>query len=637
MSTEVTAERVEGRHDATWSGLRDRISPALLPAAVAFATIASLAAANGGYFPTSWGWASVGLAWTGAIALVLAGYVPLGVRETLYLGAVAGLTAWTAVSISWSRSPTESWLEFERTIVYALGVLAAIAIVRRRNLEAFLVGTWAAVAVICTYSLLKRLFPDWLAVQQAYGGIRLANPIGYWNGLGIFAVMGALLALGLATRARSLVLRAIAGASLTVLVPTLYFTFSRGAWIALGVAAVLAVVLDPRRLQLVTGLVVAVPAALAAYLASRETALTHTNSTVASAVHEGRRLAVVVLVLALASGGAALVFALLERRVRFGREAHRAGTLVLLAGAVAAIVFVFAAYGSPSHIAHRVSHAFKAKPYTGANLNKRLFSLSGNFRSSLWSSASHDAQAHPWLGSGAGSFQQYYLEHRKGILYVKDAHNLYVETLAELGAVGLALLAVALAVPLAAAVVARHRRYAPFIFAAYVAYLVHAAADWDWEQSAITLLALFCGVLLLVSARAQDRRAALIGMPVRAAAAACALAIGAFAFVGLVGNLAIQKSTDAANAGNWKKSAQQARRAHTWAPWSAEPLQLLGEAQIKLHQVPQARVSFERAIAKDRRNWLLWYDLWRVTAGRRARVALATATRLDPVDVRSPG
>ena len=74
-----------------------------------------------------------------------------------------------------------------------------------------------------------------------------------------------------------------------------------------------------------------------------------------------------------------------------------------------------------------------------------------------------------------------YLEHRKGILYVKDAHNLYVETLAELGAVGLALLAVALAVPLAAAIVARHRLYAPFIFAAYVAYLVHAAADWGLE------------------------------------------------------------------------------------------------------------------------------------------------------------
>jgi hypothetical protein len=635
MTTDATTERVEGRRAPALAGLRERI-PFVLPAAVAFATIVPLAAGNGGYFPTSWGWAGVGLAWTAAIALVLAASVPLGLREGIFLGALTGLLAWTVLAISWSTAPTESWLEVERTLTYVVAAAAALAIVRRGNLESFMVGAWAAVTVICTYSLLTRLFPDWLTVKQSYSGTRLSTPLGYWNGLGIFAAIGALLAFGLAVRSSSLVLRCLAGWSLPVLVGTLYFTFSRGAWMALGVALVLTVALDPRRLQLAAGLIVAAPSALAVYLASRKTGLTHTDSTVAAAVHDGRRLAVALLVLVFVSAGGALGFALLERRVRVGPRAHRAGTAALAAAAVAAIGIVLAVYGSPSHIAHRVSHSFTAKPYTGTSLNQRLFSLSGNFRSPIWSAAWHDAKAHPVLGSGPGSYQQFYLQHRKGNLYVTDAHNLYLETLAELGAVGLALLVVVLAVPLLAAILARRRRLAPPLFAAYVAYLVHAGLDWDWEQSAITVLALFCSVLLLAAARGDEERAAPVGMPLRAAGAACVLALGAFAFVGLVGNLAIEKSTDAANAGNWKKSAREARRAHTWAPWSAEPLRLLGEAQGKLGQVRPARASFQRAIAKDRHNWLLWYDLWTATRGRQARIALAEAVRLDPIDARSP-
>jgi hypothetical protein len=617
-------------------GVRERLLP-VLPAAVAFAAIAPLAAGNGGYFATSWGWAGVGLAWTAALALVLASSVPLRAREAVYLGSVTALLAWTLASLAWSRAPSETWLEVERTLVYVLGVLAALAIVRRTSAEAFLIGIASAITVICAYSLLTRLFPDWLAVQQSYSGTRLSTPLGYWNGLGIFAAIGALLALGLAVRAGGLVTRMVAGASLPVLITTLYFTFSRGAWIALAAALVLAVALDPRRLQLAAGLVVGAPAALAIFLASRKTALTHTDSTVAAAVHDGRRLSVAVLGLVLAGAGAALAFALLERRVHVGRRTHRAGAVALAAAAVAALAVVFAAYGSPSRIAHRVSHSFKAKPYTGTSLNQRLFNLSGNFRAPIWSAAWHDAKAHPVLGSGAGSYQQYYLQHRDGTLYVTDAHTLYLEMLGELGPIGLALLALALAVPLVAAWLARRGRFVPFVFAAYIAYLVHAAGDWDWELPAVTLAALFCGVLLLAAARDDEAAAADVRLPVRYAGAACALAIGAFAFVGLVGNLAIEKSTNAADAGKWGKSARQAERARSWAPWSAEPPRLLGEAQAKLGTLPEARASFEQAIAKDRNNWLLWYDLWRVTAGPRARAALAEARRLDPIDVGSQG
>jgi O-antigen ligase len=87
--------------------------------------------------------------------------------------------------------------------------------------------------------------------------------------------------------------------------------------------------------------------------------------------------------------------------------------------------------------------------------------------------------------------------------FARDAHSLYVETLAELGPVGLALLLLALAVPL----LALRSRGDPLLAAAgagYVAFLVHAGVDWDWEQPSVTLAGLACGACVLVRARSPD-------------------------------------------------------------------------------------------------------------------------------------
>ena len=63
-----------------------------------------------------------------------------------------------------------------------------------------------------------------------------------------------------------------------------------------------------------------------------------------------------------------------------------------------------------------------------------------------------------------------------------DAHSLYLETLAELGLVGLALLVLALAPPL----VAGFRGVEAAATGGYVAFLIHAGLDWDWELPAVT-------------------------------------------------------------------------------------------------------------------------------------------------------
>src|SRR6185312_8451535 len=71
-------------------------------------------------------------------------------------------------------------------------------------------------------------------------------------------------------------------------------------------------------------------------------------------------------------------------------------------------------------------------------------------RISYYRVAWHEYLAHPVLGSGAGTFGRYWLTSGRvpelgGAL---DAHSLYLETLAELGPIGLGLVAAFLVYPL---------------------------------------------------------------------------------------------------------------------------------------------------------------------------------------------
>ena len=70
---------------------------------------------------------------------------------------------------------------------------------------------------------------------------------------------------------------------------------------------------------------------------------------------------------------------------------------------------------------------------------------------------------------------------------------------------GLALLLATLALPLAALPQARRLAFGPAAAGAFVAYLLHAAVDWDWEVPAVTLAALFCAAALLASHRRRTR------------------------------------------------------------------------------------------------------------------------------------
>jgi O-antigen ligase len=182
---------------------------------------------------------------------------------------------------------------------------------------------------------------------------------------------------------------------------------------------------------------------------------------------------------------------------------NRSGWLAALAGAVVALPL---AWG-------RRRLAMSSAAVAGLALALALALPAGSFaddapaaagnRPWYWQVAWEEASAHPVAGRGAGTYQLAWLEEQPIPESILDAHSLYLETLAELGVVGLGLLLLALTPPLVAA----FRGASAAAAGGYVAFLFHAGVDWDWEVPAVTLAGLFCGLAALQRTPPQDSAA----------------------------------------------------------------------------------------------------------------------------------
>jgi hypothetical protein len=626
---------LEGLLGVSWDdGVTSSIvarAAAVPSAGLALTSIAALGAAGGGYFPASWGWSAIAFAWVAGLALVVRPALRLGALEFVFVGGLAAFTGWGVASSLWAETAMLPVREAERVVVYVLAALAGLVVTRGRYYRGVLGGTWAAISLVALYALATKLLPDRFGEFNSLEDYRLSEPVGYWNTLGILAVIGALLAVGLAARAPGLPVRALAAASTVVLLPTLYFTFSRGSWIALGAGIAVLVALDSRRLQLLTTLFVLAPApALAVFLATGTDALIVRGSTFEDATREGHRLAAILVLLAGVAGLVMLALRVVEQRVRIPSRVRLAFGAVLIVSVASLAVGTVMSYGGPVTVVEKGYDSFVSPlpPGSAGNPRERLTTLASPARKDHWRSAWDLYRENSLLGNGAGSYERYWLQHRPTSVVVRDAHSLYLETLAELGPVGLALLVGTLAVPLGAAVRARRRAFIPAAAGAYAAYLVHAGVDWDWEMPVVTVAALLCAVAMLVGGRTEQVR--VLPTRVRGGLIAATAALGALAFVGLMGNHALAASRNAEENGELARSESQARRATRWAPWSAEPWQALARVHFERNDLPAARAALLEAVERDRGDWAIWYDLGVASTGRAQQRAYAQAARLNP-------
>jgi O-Antigen ligase len=596
-----------------------------------FAAVIAIAAPDGSYFPSSWGWASLAFLWAAAIGLLVQKRVDLGSLDVAYLAAWLALLAWTGASALWSHTTTHTMYEAERVLVYASFALA-LTVLARRSLPFLLPALLAGIVAVSSYALATRLLPDRVGTFNSFAGYRLSEPLGYWNALSIFVVIGIVVGVGLAARAAHVVVRALSAASLVLLVPVLYFTFGRGGWLALAAGIAAAIVVDPRRLQLAATLLVVAPwPALAVWRAYESQSLTTQFSQLAGASREGSRLALTIALLAVVSAFVTAGFTLLARRVTVGRGVRLAFGTVLALALVSVVVGVVAAYGGPSESARRALDSIRqASPTLGGDQTNRLFSLSSNGRLDTWESALDDYRAHPVLGSGAGTFERWWLEDRGVALKVRDAHSLYLESLAELGPLGLAALLALLAAPLVAAVRSRRSPYVAPALAGFVALVVHAGLDWDWEVPAVMIAGLTCaGVLVLADGEHERRRLTISGRPLWALLAVVAI-VALFSFVTLTSNRYLGQASGALDRGETAVAARDARRAGRWAPWSSDALRTQADAALADGSLADARRLYRRAIAKDDGDWELWLDLALASTGDARRGALDRAAALNP-------
>jgi hypothetical protein len=359
------------------------------PAVLAFAVLAVTAHAGGAFLPSTWGWSALGPLLAALAALSFLDTIELERADAGFLALLGALALWTGLSAAWSDSVPRSISEVERDLVYLSAVAALLLLTARRNVHALVGGLVAATTAICGFGLATHLFPDryGLEVGSYY---RLARPLGYWNGMGLLASMGLLLALGAAASARSPRARAAASGATPILGATLYFTFSRGSWAALllGLAVALAVARDRARLAAqVAALAPVLAAAVWACLSFR--ALNASNTTLADAARDGHRLAPLLLTLALAAAAVPHLLERHARRLRLPRSVWRslliAGTALTLAAAGLAV----ARAGRPDAVWHRAGAAFGASGWSpSTKLDDRLFNPSGRGRSDYWRVAS---------------------------------------------------------------------------------------------------------------------------------------------------------------------------------------------------------------------------------------------------------
>lgn len=601
----------------------------LAPPALAAAAVLWLSLSDGGFFPQSWGWPTLVFLLVVAGFVVGADHVALPRLDRLLLTALGCFVCWSALSALWASGAELPIQSAELALLY-VGAVAAFLLLGSPSLP---VGVLAAVVPVAVYSLATRLVPDDVGTYQPQsGGYLLAGPTGYHNCLGMLCSIATLIGLGVVAYSHRTARRCAAAIALVVLLPTLYFTFSRGAVAVLGLGLLITAALDPRRLRFATTALVTLPLPLfLVWVCSRSGPLTRAGAPLESAARDGHRLAIFLCLAGALQVGVVVLVGKLERRVTSAPRMRRACVAVVACLGATVTAGALVRVGDPIAFVSRATDQFReASPEAAANLNDRLLTASSDSRSKYWAVAWREVSDKPLLGGGGETFRRYWLEYRRASSGVLNTHNLYLETLAELGPVGLLLLVVALGVPLTAAVTARHQPMVPVIAGAYTASLVHAAIDWDWQLPALTCGTLALGASLVIAARAP-RLATHVTPAARVVGVFSLLALLVFVFAAQLGNNAEAAAQNASRRNDVHGELANARSAERWLPWAGQPRRLVGEALMAEGDVAAARVSFRKAVALERADWQAWRALGMTSAGAKRQRDLVAATRLNPI------
>jgi hypothetical protein len=609
----------------------------------------------------------MGLTLGGAALVLLA--LAVEERAPLYGFGAAGLlfalAAFTAASVIWSVQPGDSWVEANRTLAYAFTFAGGIALVRLAPARwpSLLGGVLVAAVVVSSYAVATKVFPSALSASEIYA--RLREPFGYWNAVGLAAALGIPPCLWLgARRSGHGALGALAYPAVTVLLVALMLSYSRGALLALAIGCAFWFAAVPLRLRglsvLVLGALGAVPVVAWAF---GQSALTTNSVALGDRVAAGHRLGLLVIVAALfvLAAGLAVRFAA-TRQALSPRTRYRAGLTALLCLALLPVGGAVALTFSSRGLGGSVSHAWRTLTDPNAtqppNDPSRLTAI-GSVRARYWNDALQIFRDHPIVGVGAGGYPTARARYRSDTIDVQHAHGYVVQTLADLGLVGLALSLLLAAAWIVAAIRgaspfgwrARAPAYTPerigllTLSACVVLFAAHSLVDWTWFVPFTTCVALLCAGWVagrgrhdtpLASGRPSLER---LRTPLRAAGAA---AVAALALIVAWAQWQPQRSVDADSAAltalahhDYSAATAAAKTAINRDPLSAEPLFDLAVIQTAVGQTAAAHATLQSAVRLQPSNALTWerladFELTTLNDRKAALRDLGAALYLDP-------
>jgi hypothetical protein len=614
-----------------------------------------------------------------AIVLTPTGRPAYGLWPASLLLAFAALSA---LSVVWSVQPDGSWQDAGRLFAYSGVFTLAVVLARMApaRWSAVLGGVLLAAVIVCGYALLTKVFPNAIGSEQSYGHVyaRLRAPYGYWNAIGLAAALGTIGCMWLgARRAGHALLSALAYPAMGIMLVTLLLAYSRGALVALVVGLALWLCLVPLRLRGITVLVAgALGAGIVVGWDFSRAALTNDDVALAARVSAGHQLGVLLaaMVVGLTAAGLAIGF-LSARHTLSPRARKRAGGALLSLLAIAAIAFAGALavshrglFGSISHTVDTLTNPNAPVPANGPG---RLTAI-GSVRARYWNEALEIFDDHTLLGVGAEGYETARLRYRTAMLDVGQAHGFIVQTLADLGLVGLLVVLALFGSWLTAAGRATHpfdrrwsgwrwRRLAETHTAERVGLLtmvclvatfgVHSFVDWTWYVPGVACAALLCagwlagrGPLSNISGadqrRSSPRWRSLTLRDVGPLRGGIAAVVVVFALLAAWAEWQPQRSVDASDealalvARNPTAALAAARTSVDRDPLSAEALLTLAAVQQGAGQSAAAAGTYERAVKLQPSNFHTWqalgeYDL-RTSQPQAALQALRAAVYLNP-------
>ncbi len=526
------------------------------------------------------------------------------------LGLLLAYAAWTAASLTWTESSERTMIEVARSLDY-LGLAALIAFaLDGRTWRAASNGVGFGALLVSVLAVASRLVPSAFGNAAAAAALhtdRLSYPLGYWNAVAAWGAIATAIGLALSAHEKSRRTRAVMLALVPFSCAATYLSYSRAGVAGTALAVIAVVALSRNRLTAaIHALLVAVGTAVTILAIRGAPEIAHATGSAGSA----GVIAALLFGAGLCAGGAVATAALRIDRRTLPRPLGRGLAALALVG----ILLPAAVFGP--RLASRAWHSF-THPVSAqsADPTARLMNLSGS-RYYVWKSALNAFEAHPATGTGAGTFAFWWNRHAADYEFLHDAHNIWLQNLAELGAPGLLLIAAVVLAALGVGIFVRLRTRrrsstgaAVAFLAALIVYLLHASVDWMWESTAVTVLAISGIAAIAPRLGGQPRRLAWWARGGLAVAAilACAVQVPS-----LLSTVEIRRSQAAVRQGNEPLALAWAADAVGAEPWSASAYDQRALVREAAGQYVAAAQDLRRAISHEPTNYVHWLLLARV-------------------------